>query len=51
LTKQAKTTTEPRKMEQIRLFTLKHDLLKISVDIRTTTTVIIIIIIIIIMTR
>jgi hypothetical protein len=30
-----KQTTKPRKMDQLRLFKLKHDLLKISVDLQT----------------
>jgi hypothetical protein len=30
-----KQTTKQRKMDQPRLFTLKHDLLKISVDLQT----------------
>jgi hypothetical protein len=34
-TKQTKTTTKERKMDQLRLFTLKHDSLKISVDLQT----------------
>jgi hypothetical protein len=31
-----KTTTKERKMDQLRLFTLKYDLLKISVDLQTS---------------
>jgi hypothetical protein len=30
-----KKTIKERKMDQLRLFTLKHDLLKISVDLQT----------------
>jgi hypothetical protein len=34
-TKQTKTTTKQRKMDQLRIFKLKHDLLKISADLQT----------------
>jgi hypothetical protein len=34
-TKQTKTTTKQRKIDQPRLFTPKYDLLKISVDLQT----------------
>jgi hypothetical protein len=34
-TTQDKTTTKLRKMEQLRPFKLKHDLIKISVDLQT----------------
>jgi hypothetical protein len=36
MTKQTKTTTKQRQMDQLRLFKLKHDLPKISVDIQTS---------------
>jgi hypothetical protein len=35
LTYKQEATTKQRKMDQLRLFKLKHDLLKISVDLQT----------------